>query len=529
MADTVDVILRLQQLRQFVSGTDQAARSIKNVGTEAEKSGKRAGIGWKGIAKWAGGAAAVYGAYRFLKGSAKATEDLAKDSMTLHRTTGMNIKTSSEWASILKSRGVQTRTVTQGLAKFSQEIEKTRIGTKKHNSALEQLGIGSKDVAVQTGNTNDLLLRTADRFSKMTNPAKRAALAQKLFGRAGRDLQPLLYKGSKEINKQRGLMDKYGATLNDKTSKAALDEIAHQRELRVAMMGVQLQMGQAMLPVLLAFTKLLVAAARAMAPLTKNATLMKVAIAALVAVFLVYKIAMLAAAVATTVFGTAALPVVAVVLAIVVAIAALVAIGYLLYKNWGWIKKKAVEVWAAIRNAVVSAWNWIKKTLMAGIAWLRSNWYVIVLALLAGPFGLAVGLVIKHFARIKQAAKAGIDFVIRQFQRAIDFVKSIPGKIGSPFKNAFKAAKGGGVPFVPGVQHGGTIAVGGTALVGERGPEIVSLPRAAQVTPLTGAPGQAAGTGAGTGVVDVHTHVYLDRREIAQAIGQYSADKVARR
>ncbi len=58
-----------------------------------------------------------------------------------------------------------------------------------------------------------------------------------------------------------------------------------------------------------------------------------------------------------------------------------------------------------------------------------------------------------------------------------------------------------------GLADGGTITMPGTVLVGERGPELLTLPRGAQVTPL-----DRAGAG-GTIVVPV----YLDGREIARA------------
>lgn len=56
-----------------------------------------------------------------------------------------------------------------------------------------------------------------------------------------------------------------------------------------------------------------------------------------------------------------------------------------------------------------------------------------------------------------------------------------------------------------GLADGGTITMPGTVLVGERGPELLTLPRGAQVTPLD----RAGGT--------IVVPVYLDGREIARA------------
>jgi hypothetical protein len=50
------------------------------------------------------------------------------------------------------------------------------------------------------------------------------------------------------------------------------------------------------------------------------------------------------------------------------------------------------------------------------------------------------------------------------------------------------------------------------------------LPPAAQVIPL-----QAAAAGLGTGAITLRVPVFLDRRQIAEAVGSFTADKVARR
>ena len=67
----------------------------------------------------------------------------------------------------------------------------------------------------------------------------------------------------------------------------------------------------------------------------------------------------------------------------------------------------------------------------------------------------------------------------------------------------------------------------GPALVGERGPEVVSLPRGATVTPIQAGAGINA-SGA-FGAANITTQVVLDRRVVAQAVGQYTSDKIARR
>ena len=504
MADVVQIILALQNVRQFVSGADRASTSITKVGSAAEKSGQQAKVGWKGIAKWGGAAAAVYGATRFIKGAVSTTEELGKATLTLNRTTGMDIKTSSEWAAVMKVRGVNVRTAQMGLTAFAKQIERTRIGTKKHNSALEQLGISSKDAAVQSGNVNNLLARVAQRFSQMRNPAKRAALAQTLFSRAGRDLQPILFKGRKAIEESLAMADKYGASLSGKNAEAIKEEIAHQRELRMAYLGVQVRLGTALLPIMLAVTQVLVKLTDAVQPLLKNSLALKIVIVTLTIAFVAYKIAMIAATIAEIGFNVATLITLGWILLVIAAVALLAVGVYMLIKHWDWVKKKAMDVW-----------GWIKK-----------NW-PLLLPILLGPFGIALALIIKNWGTIKKATKALVDFAITQFQRLIDFVKSIPGKIGGVFKKIPGAGlvrrAGGHIPFT---QFGGHVQRTGSVLVGEAGPELLTMPGGATVTPLAagGFPG-----GSPLGPLVVKTQLVVDRKVLAEAVATHAADKLARR
>ena len=118
----------------------------------------------------------------------------------------------------------------------------------------------------------------------------------------------------------------------------------------------------------------------------------------------------------------------------------------------------------------------------------------------------------------------------------------------TPFGNQVKV---GPVSFrIPALAAGGHIVDAGLALVGEKGPEIVSLGRgstvypsgtapagAAGVAPLRPAqgrrPGKAAGVVPGEGFaglkVAVDIPITLERREIGRAMGEYTAERIARK
>jgi hypothetical protein len=143
---------------------------------------------------------------------------------------------------------------------------------------------------------------------------------------------------------------------------------------------------------------------------------------------------------------------------------------------------------------------------------------------LAGRLMRWCGAIIGHIARGIAGAPGAIkDALLRVLGGAID-AAPLPGVLKGKLKDWLG---------VDGMAAGGYVSSGGVKLVGEQGPELVTLPRGAYVTPnrsLRGAGGtfapMAATAGAGGG--EVHTHVYLNGREIARAVGQDTADRVAR-
>jgi hypothetical protein len=291
----------------------------------------------------------------------------------------------------------------------------------KANAPFTQLGVSLADV--RKGDTQKVLLEAADGFAKIRNPAQRAALAQQLFARQGQALAPLLYKGSKAIQEQLDTADKYGATLDGKTTKSVGELIAQQREMGIAMDGVKIKLGSALMPVILSLATALIGVVRVMQPLTTNATAMKVAIGLLVVAFVAYKVAVIASTIASLGLNASMLPTIAIAAAIVVGIAALIAIGVLLYKHWDDLSKLAGKVWSGI-----------KKGAQAALDWLKRNW-PLILGVLAGPFGLAIVAIYKNwdkitgaisdgFAAVKKAIGAGQAAVVGWGTNIANWIKS---------------------------------------------------------------------------------------------------------
>jgi hypothetical protein len=263
-----------------------------------------------------------------------------------------------------------------------------------------------------------------------------------------------------------------------------------QRIMRERYANLQAEIGTKLLPVMVTFIGLI-------NRLLGSGTRAKVVLIGLAVAFGVLQVATAIATIANMTFTASMLPWLAIPLLIIAIGVAFV----VLYKKVGWFRK-----------AVDAVWKWIK-----------THW-PLLLPILLGPFGLALMLVIKNFDKIKKAVRSLVDFVRDMFGR-------IKGPLESAMKPLEKAAgfagKIGGVAGkIPGFAYGGTMASPGLALVGERGPEVVHLPGGATVQPIAAG---ALSMGGAFGSADITTRVYVDKREVARAVGHYTADKIARR
>jgi hypothetical protein len=172
-----------------------------------------------------------------------------------------------------------------------------------------------------------------------------------------------------------------------------------------------------------------------------------------------------AATAAEVVQESASLPLIATLGLIVLAVAALVAIGYVIYRNWS-------TIWGGIKAIVKAVWDWIRANwpLLLGILlgpiglaaaliwkywkqiwdgvqlvwhWIEHNW-PLLLAILTGPIGLAVLLIVRHWQDILGGLQAVwrwisstwssvyhfvVDPILHAGGDIVDFFTKLPGRI----------------------------------------------------------------------------------------------------
>lgn len=245
------------------------ASSVVRASREAEAAAGKASSGitkshngiagsFAGMARRAAGAAvAVAAAYASIEGAKKATEateELAHTTLTLSKNFGLSVKTASEWGAQAKARGLDSNKLTVGFKTLSTAIRGANDGSKANVAVFKELGISTDDLKTHGDDLQSMLGRVSDGLQKLPPGTEKAALQAKLFGRSWQTLAPLLRDGSKNMNDQLGLADKYGAVFSGKTVKGVEDLIAAQRRSKLATLGLQVAFGTLLAP---ALTKLI--------------------------------------------------------------------------------------------------------------------------------------------------------------------------------------------------------------------------------------------------------------------------------
>jgi phage-related protein len=156
---------------------------------------------------------------------------------------------------------------------------------------------------------------------------------------------------------------------------------------------------------------------------------------------------------------------------------------------WTWIRDKAVaafrlhvQIGASIRARLVSAWKAIQNSAGAAWTWIRAkvttfyNWITGLPSRISSKLaGMWEGL--------KTGFRSAVNWVISKM-RGLNFTLG-----GGSFMGLSVPEYTVGFGNIPYLAKGGDVMRDGAAIVGERGPELVSLNRGAQVTPLSRAGG----------------------------------------
>ncbi|MDR5728418.1 MAG: hypothetical protein RB191_13405 [Terriglobia bacterium] len=220
---------------------------------------------------------------------------------------------------------------------------------------------------------------------------------------------------------------------------------------------------------------------------------------------------------------------------------------------WDAIKSVTVTVWDAVKGAITGAWDAIKNAVSAAISTVKGAisgaWDAIKSTTTAVWSGVS-GAVTGAWNTIKGTVSSAIGVVTGFVKGLGTSISSIASGMWDGIRDSFKSVintiigwwdslhftipkvnigpihLGGGtigLPKIPYLADGGTLTSAGTVMVGERGPEMLSLPKGAQVTPLAG---HSAGRGDTTVILTQSGNVTMGS---GTAAAKAMADRLAYR
>lgn len=117
--------------------------------------------------------------------------------------------------------GVGQDQLAQAMSKLAKNAVDTAAGTGEAKDAFAAMGIEVKNADGTLKSQQQLLGEVADKFASYRDGAEKTALAQRVFGKSGTDLIPLLNGGAKGLADMAAEADLLGVTMDTNTGRAA--------------------------------------------------------------------------------------------------------------------------------------------------------------------------------------------------------------------------------------------------------------------------------------------------------------------
>ncbi len=208
-----------------------------------------AGVRQVGLRLVAAGAAAAAPIAAMVGLFVRAGDELEK----MAKRTGLSVEALSELKFAAEQSGTDLETLEKGVRTLQRTINDAERGLSTANDALADLGLTAADLRALSPEEQFKLV--AERLSQIDDPAKRAALAMQILGRAGTQLLPLMQGGARGIEALQAEARRLGLTISTETAKDAARLGDAFDALKSVLRATAIALGAALAPTLEAITK----------------------------------------------------------------------------------------------------------------------------------------------------------------------------------------------------------------------------------------------------------------------------------
>lgn len=225
MGKSIGLILALQdkcspQLSKIAQNLGITEKEAKKLHNEVSKLSKNIGNGLKNasLALGAGLAGATATIGTLVNKSVEAGDRIDKMSQKI----GMSRKAFQEWDYIMSQNGGSVDNLQMGFKSLVNQMNGVQKGSKESINAFRQLGVAVKDNNGKFRNQSDVFNDTVRALQKIQNPAQKAILANKLFGRSAVEMMPLLNQSASSIDALRKKANDLGLVMGDDAVEASV-------------------------------------------------------------------------------------------------------------------------------------------------------------------------------------------------------------------------------------------------------------------------------------------------------------------
>jgi hypothetical protein len=235
-----------------LTATDQMSKILENIGSKTLNKFQQdvADVGKNAMLIGGQMEAAGERIFGFVLNTVKAASNYGDAAYKTAQKVGMGVEEWQKLAYAAEFAGVANEQLATGIGKFDKVLVEASKGTGTATKAFKDLGIETKDAAGKMRAPQNILADVANIFSSVADGAEKSALAQELFGKAGKELIPLLNSGAGGLAKMYKEAEQMGLVLSKEASQSCEQFNDNLKRVDKATLGLKIQIGNALMPTL---------------------------------------------------------------------------------------------------------------------------------------------------------------------------------------------------------------------------------------------------------------------------------------
>ncbi len=200
----------------FEAALNRAAKATEDNSRQIVEANKKAEESFNQLKKAFGGVLTVAAFTALVKGAIDAADHLND----LSKKTGIAVETLGGLGFAAQQSGSSLDAAASGFTKLNKTIAEAAAGNKSAVEAFKAINVSVRDASGNIKSADRVFAEIADRFASYEDGPNKAALAIRLFGKAGADLIPLLDEGGKKLQENVEYYKRYSGVTEDLAARA---------------------------------------------------------------------------------------------------------------------------------------------------------------------------------------------------------------------------------------------------------------------------------------------------------------------